>query len=190
MSQWENMLAGELYYADDEELVALRQKAKKLCMAINEWHDDEGDGKQPLFEELFASVGENCHIKPHFYCDYGCNITIGKNFFANYDCIILDVCPVKIGDGCLFGPRVSLFAATHPVDPGVRASGAELGKPITIGDNVWLGGGAIINPGVTVGDHAVVASGAVVTKDVPAYTVVGGNPARVLKTIPHHEKKI
>ncbi len=124
------------------------------------------------------------YIEPAFRCDYGSNIFVGENFYANFDCVILDVCRVTIGDDCLLGPRVSIFTATHPVDPVLRRSGLEYGKPVRIGDNVWIGGNAVINPGVRLGNNVVVASGAVVVKDVPDNVVVGGNPARILKKCP------
>lgn len=122
-------------------------------------------------------------LNPPFRCDYGYNIFVGENFYANFDCVILDVCEVKIGRDCMLAPGVHIYTATHPLDPFERSSGVEYGKPVTIGDHVWIGGRAIINPGVTIGNHSVVASGAVVTKDVPEGVVVGGNPARVIKHI-------
>lgn len=121
------------------------------------------------------------YIEPTFRCDYGYNIFLGNNFFANFDCVMLDVCPIRIGDNCMLAPGVHIYTATHPIDPVARNSGAELGKPVTIGNNVWIGGRAVINPGVTIGDNVVVASGAVVTKGVPDNVVVGGNPARIIK---------
>lgn len=123
------------------------------------------------------------YIEPTFRCDYGYNIFLGNNFFANFDCVMLDVCPIRIGDNCMLAPGVHIYTATHPIDPVARNSGAELGKPVTIGNNVWIGGRAVINPGVTIGDNVVVASGAVVTKDVPDNVVVGGNPARIIKKL-------
>ena len=134
---------------------------------------------------LFSKApGREIWVESDFRCDYGCNIYVGENFFANFNCVILDVCEVRIGKNCMLAPSVHIFTATHPLDPDERNSGRELGKPVIIGDNVWIGGNATINPGVTIGDNAVIASGAVVTKDVAPNTVVGGNPARVLKEIP------
>lgn len=118
-------------------------------------------------------------IRPPFYCDYGYNISLGSNVFMNFNCVILDVCPVSIGDDCQIGPAVQIYAADHPLDPKVRRSGLESGRPVKIGNNVWIGGGAIILPGVTVGDNAVIGAGSVVTRDVPARATVVGNPARL-----------
>lgn len=118
-----------------------------------------------------------------FHCDYGYNIHVGENFYANFNCVMLDVCPIRIGDNCMLAPGVHIYTATHPINPVERNSGKEFGKAVTIGDNVWIGGGAIINPGVTIGDNAVIASGSVVTKDVPANVVYGGNPAKFIKSV-------
>lgn len=186
----EKMLAGELYKAWDEELRAESLYAKKLIRQFNATTEEEPEKRTTLLKELFGSTGENVYIEPSLRVDYGYNIHVGENFFANFDCTILDVCEVRIGDNCMLAPGVSIYTATHPIDPYERIAGPELGKPITIGHNVWIGGRAIINPGVTVGDNAVIASGAVVTKNVPDNTIVGGNPARVIRTIEVGEKPI
>lgn len=183
MTEKEKMLAGELYDAGDEALAAQRLKARTLCNRFNALEPGALEQRTALLRELFGSTGENIYIEPNFRCDYGENIHAGENFYANYDCTILDVCEVRIGKNCLLAPRVCIFTATHPLDAKLRVSGLELGKPVTIGDNVWIGGGAIINPGVSIGDNVVVASGAVVTKAVPDNVVVGGNPARILKRL-------
>ena len=133
--------------------------------------------------QLLGSSGDHLYIEPNFRCDYGYNIHVGHNFFANFDCVFLDVCDIRIGDNCLVGPGVHIYTATHPLDIEQRLSGVEFGKAVRIGNNVWIGGRAVINPGVTIGDNAVIASGAIVVKDVPANTVVGGNPAVVIKTL-------
>lgn len=122
-------------------------------------------------------------MEPYIRFDYGFNTYVGENFYANFDCTILDVCEVRIGDNCMLGPRVHIYTAAHPLDPVERNSGQEFGKPVTIGNNVWVGGGAIINSGVTNGDDVVIASGAIVTRDVPDRVVVGGNPARIIKRL-------
>ncbi|WP_036653302.1 sugar O-acetyltransferase [Paenibacillus pini] len=179
----EKMLLGELYNASVPELIQDRDNARKLTRLFNQTIETEQEERIKLLKTLFGSTGENLYIEPNFRCDYGYNIYVGNNFFANFDCIILDVCEVRIGDNCFLAPGVHIYTATHPLDPIERSSGAEYGKPVTIGNNVWLGGGSIINPGVTIGDNVVVASGAVVTKDVPNNVVVGGNPARIIKTI-------
>ena len=180
MTEKEKMLAGQLYNAADAELVGLHHHARSV---LAEFNQELVDDKSFLLKGLFAKTGENFVVKPTFNCDYGSNIEVGENFFANYDCIILDVCKVTIGDHCMMGPRVCIYTATHPLDAKTRIFGLEYGKPVTIGNNVWLGGNCVIAPGVTIGHNAVVAAGAVVTKDVPDNALVGGTPARIIKTI-------
>jgi maltose O-acetyltransferase len=180
----EKMLAGELYHAGDAQLMKERLNARRLTRLFNESLETDENGRTALLKELFGSTGENLYIEPAFRCDYGYNIHVGENFFANFDCVFLDVCEIRIGDNCFIAPGVHIYTATHPLNAAERISGAEYGVPVTIGDNVWIGGRAVINPGVTIGNNVVVASGAVVTKDVPDNVVVGGNPARVLKEIP------
>lgn len=136
-----------------------------------------------MLKELFGSTGGKLHIEPTFRCDYGYNIHVGENFYANYDCVFLDVCEIQIGDNCFVAPGVHIYTATHPINANERISGAEYGISVNIGDNVWIGGRAIINPGVKIGNNVVIASGAVVTKDVPDNVVVGGNPAKLIKRI-------
>ena len=180
----EKMLAGEMYMPDDEELVADRIEAKRLTRLYNEAMETDDERRFTLLEQLLgSSADEKTHINPDFRCDYGYNIHIGKNFFANFNCVILDVCEVRIGDNCMFAPGVHIYTATHPLYAAERNSGKEYGKPVKIGDNVWVGGGAIINPGISIGDNVVIASGAVVTKDVPDNVVIGGNPAKFIKKI-------
>lgn len=183
MSERDKMLAGELYRPADPELTAMRLAARRLTRLYNATREDETDRRRTLIEELFGKVGDNIEIEPTFKCDYGTNITLGSRVFMNFDCVILDVCRVTIGDDVMFAPGVHLYAATHPIDADLRYSGQELGKPITIGSKVWVGGGAIILPGVTVGDRSIIAAGAVVTKDVPAGVIVAGNPARVVRNV-------
>ncbi|ACV63884.1 transferase hexapeptide repeat containing protein [Desulfofarcimen acetoxidans DSM 771] len=176
----EKMLNGELYYASDSQLIKEREKSRRLTRLFNHTLETEYERRVELLKELLGSTGANLYIEPNFRCDYGYNIHVGNNFYANFDCIILDVCEVRIGDNCFIAPGVHIYTATHPLNPVERASGAEYGKPVTIGNNVWIGGKAIINPGVTIGDNVVIASGAVVTKNVPSNVVVGGNPAQVI----------
>ncbi|MDX8291305.1 maltose acetyltransferase domain-containing protein [Metabacillus indicus] len=178
----EIMLAGEMYDPQDKTLAEERIRARKLVRHFNETTETDPE-RVSLLKELLGSTGDHVYIEPTFRCDYGSNIHVGENFFANFDCIILDVCEVRFGDNCMLAPGVHIYTATHPLNAKERNSGREFGKPVTIGNNVWIGGAAVINPGVTIGDNAVIASGAVVTKDVPANTVVGGNPAKVLKVI-------
>jgi maltose O-acetyltransferase len=179
----EKMLQGELYLASDPQLVKERENARRLTRLFNQTLETEYDKRTELLKELFGSTGESLYVEPTFRCDYGYNIHVGNHFYANFDCVILDVCEVRIGDSCFIAPGVHIYTATHPIHPLERTSGAEYGKPVTIGDNVWIGGRAVINPGVTIGDNVVIASGAVVTKDVPSNVVVGGNPAKIIKSI-------
>ncbi|WP_066321560.1 sugar O-acetyltransferase [Bacillus sp. FJAT-29814] len=179
----EKMLNGELYNAADLELRNERTYARRISQYFNESQAADDKIRTVLLKDLFGSTGENLHIEPTFRCDYGYNIHVGENFFANYDCVFLDVCEIRIGDNCFIAPGVHIYTATHPLNAKERITGAEYGIPVTIGDNVWIGGRAIINPGVKIGNNVVVASGSVVTKDVPDNVVVGGNPARVIKRI-------
>jgi len=179
----EKMLAGERYDPSDPDLVAARERADERTRRYNETAPGDAAARRDLLRDLFGSVGADPHVEPPFRCDYGEHIHVGDGFYANFDCVVLDVCRVEVGDDCLLGPGVHVYTATHPLDPTERRSGAEYGKPVTLGDNVWVGGQAVINPGVTVGDDAVIASGAVVTDDVPAGVVVQGNPASVVREI-------
>ncbi|MDA5559893.1 maltose acetyltransferase domain-containing protein [Exiguobacterium sp. MMG028] len=183
MTEKEKMIRGELYLAGDETLVKDRKHARRLTERFNRSGIDDLTERKEILSELLGSTKESYYIEPNFKCDYGYNIHLGERFYANFDCVFLDICPITFGDDCMLAPGVHIYTATHPIDPIERISGYEFGKPVTIGNRVWIGGGAIINPGVTIGDEAVIASGAVVTKDVPPRTVVGGNPARVIKTI-------
>ena len=179
----ERMLNGAMYDPDDPELVADRERARGLTRQYNRTTPDERDERRRLLEALLGGVGDGCHVEPPFRCDYGYNTHVGEHTYVNVDCVVLDVCRVEVGRNCDVGPGVHIYAATHPLDAAERASGAEYGAPVTVGENVWLGGRAVLNPGVTVGDNAVVASGAVVTEDVPANVVVGGNPATVIREV-------
>ncbi|ADU32239.1 sugar O-acetyltransferase [Evansella cellulosilytica] len=179
----EKMLAGEMYDPTDPELVKGRENARRLVRLYNQTLETDGEKRVELLKELLGATGENVYMEPNIRFDYGYNTYVGENFYANFDCTILDVCEVRFGDNCMLAPGVQIYTATHPLQPTERNSGKEYAKPITFGNNVWIGGSAIINPGVTVGDNAVIASGAVVTKDVPNNVVVGGNPAKILKEI-------
>ena len=175
----DRMLRGELYLAADAELVAGRARAQELLERYNGTRDAETDERDRLLRELLDEVGAGVVVKPTFRCDYGSNISIGEGTFVNYDCIMLDVAPIRIGAACQLATRVQLLTATHPVEPRPRREGWEYGLPITLGDNVWLGGGVIVCPGVTIGDDTVVGAGAVVTRDLPAGVVAFGTPAVV-----------
>lgn len=181
--QRERMLRGELYFSADAGLVEERHRARRLCRAYNATTEEQGEERLRLLKELLGGTGETLAIEPEFICDYGAYLTVGENFYANFGLVVLDTCPVRIGNNCMFGPRVSLFTAGHPLDPDVRNSGWEFGAPITIGDNVWIGGGSIVNPGVTLGNNVVVGSGSVVTKSFGDNVVIAGNPARVIREL-------
>jgi maltose O-acetyltransferase len=179
----EKMLVGEMYNPADPELLKDREEARRKVRIYNQTLETEAEKRLNLLKELLGSTGENVSMEPNIRFDYGYNTHVGENFYANFDCTILDVCEVRFGDNCMLAPGVQIYTATHPLRPAERNSGKEYAKPITIGDNVWIGGRAIINPGVTVGNNVVIASGAVVTKNIPDNVVVGGNPARIIKEI-------
>ncbi|MCM3772464.1 MULTISPECIES: sugar O-acetyltransferase [Priestia] len=179
----EKMLGGEMYNPADTQLVKDRENARRQVRIYNETLETEGNKRTKLLKELFGYTGENVYMEPNIRVDYGYNIYVGENFFANFDCVILDVCKVRFGDNCLLGPGVHIYTATHPIDPNERNSGQEYAKPIIFGDNVWIGGSSVINPGVMIGDNVVIASGSVVTKDIPSNVVVGGNPAKIIKKL-------
>jgi maltose O-acetyltransferase len=171
------MLAGEMYLAGDPQLVAERERCEQLLRAYN------ADGDAALLGELLGSVGKNAYIRPPFFCDYGYNVTLGDDVFANFNCVMLDVVAIAIGDRVQMASGVQLLAADHPLGAQERASGREFGSPITIADDVWLGGGAIVCPGVTIGQGTVIGAGSVVTKDIPPGVVAVGNPCRVVREI-------
>lgn len=177
-SEREKMLAGELYLPGDPELVAMRARAQALMRDYNATIVSDGAARAPILAELFAEVGPGSAIRAPVHVDYGVHIRIGRDVFLNYGCVLLDVCEIVIGDGTQIGPLVQILAADHPRDPAARAAGLENGRPVRIGRNVWIGGGALILPGVTVGDDAIVGAGAVVTRDVAPGATVAGNPAR------------
>lgn len=177
MREWTKMVAGELYNPADPELRELRDFARGECFRFNH---DPGEGRIDILKKLFGRTGDGFKVHPTFQCDYGVNIFVGDHFFANFHCVILDVCRVEIGNNCLLAPRVCIYTATQSLSAHDRNMGREYGKPVTIGDNVWIGGNSVILPGVTIGDDAVVGAGAVVTRDVPAGTIVAGNPARII----------
>lgn len=176
-SEKQKMLAGELYRADDPEIVADYRRADRLLRSYNATGAEETERRAELLGELFASVGANAVLRPPFHCDYGSNIVIGRDVFANFGCVFLDVVAITVGDGTQIGPYVQLLAADHPRDPALRRQGLESGRPVTIGCNVWIGAGAIVLPGVSVGDDALIGAGSVVTRDVAAGATVVGNPA-------------
>ncbi len=177
------MLAGLPYLAFGEELFNERQFAKDLLFSYNNLHPSDVVERDALLGKLLGKVGKPFFIEPPFRCDYGYNIFLGDNFYANYNCTILDCAAVTVGDNVMFAPNVSLFTAGHPIHAEPRNSGYEYAFPITIGDNVWIGGNAVINPGITIGANTVIGAGSVVTKDIPANVVAAGNPCRVIREI-------
>jgi maltose O-acetyltransferase len=176
------------YDPSDPELVANRRDARETLRQYNQTAPDDHERRQQLCADLFGSSGEECHIEPPFRCDYGYNIHLGERFYANFDCVFLDVCPITIGADCSLGPGVHIYTASHALDPAKRSEPREHGAPVEVGDGVWIGGRAVLNPGVQIGDNAVVASGSVVTADVPAGVLVGGNPAEVRREIATEEQ--
>lgn len=180
MTEREKMLTGEPYDPADPELRALRAAASAWMARFN------AAGARPAAERLallreVMEAGDGAAVRPPFFCDYGAHVSLGAGVFLNFGCVLLDVAPIRIGDGTQVGPAVQIYAADHPRDPAARRAGLELGRPVTVGRNVWIGGGAILLPGVSVGDDAVVGAGSVVTRSVPAGATVAGNPARVVR---------
>jgi maltose O-acetyltransferase len=181
-SQRERMLAGELYDPFDAELVAGRRRARELCRRLNASSEEEEEARRRILLELFGCGGDSVWMQPPFFCDYGTNIELGERVFFNFNCVVLDVCPVRIGSFSLFGPAVQIYTPMHPLDAELRRR-EEFGKPVEIGSDVWVGGGAVILPGVRIGARAVVGAGSVVTRDVPAGVFAAGNPCRVVREI-------
>lgn len=172
----------ELAYIADESVIAEMKKCRKLLHTLNNTEFDNLEEISKIAASLLGK-SENAFINPPFFCDYGSHIEVGKNFFANYNCTILDVAKVKIGDNCFLAPNVAIYTAGHPIYPTTRNSGYEYGKEITIGDNVWIGGSTVICPGVHIGSNVVIGAGSVVTKDIPDWCIAAGNPCRVIRPI-------
>lgn len=177
------MLAGELYLASDPELVADHQHACDILLGYNATLETETETRQRLLQQLFGRIGSGSTIVPRFYCDYGYNIYAGDNLYINCGCVILDCNEVHIGDNVLCAPNVQIYTAHHPIAPTVRLTGQELATPVTIGNNVWIGGGGIICPGVTIGDNTTIGAGSIVTKPIPANVVAAGNPCRIIREL-------
>jgi len=180
VSEKEKMLRGEYYDPEDPTLKHLRGNAEKL---IGEYNSPEAGNEAHILEMLIGYRAEGISIRKPFYCDYGSNIKVGRNFYANYNCVFLDAGPINIGDDVFLGPGVSLITVNHPLDPEERRAGKEYAKAINIGNNVWLGANVTVNPGVTIGDNTVIGSGSVVVKDIPANMVAVGNPCRPVKSV-------
>ena len=182
-SEKEKMLHGALYDPLDQQLSEERLKTRLLLKKLNDTREDQAEERNRILKELLPGAGEGLWIQPPFYCDYGFNIKTGEKVFFNFNCVVLDVSLVTIGNRSMFGPNVQLYTATHPMDHVQRASGLEFAKPINIGDDVWVGGSAVICPGVSIGDRSVIGAGSVVTKDLPADVFAAGNPCRVIRSL-------
>ena len=176
------MLAGELYDPLDAQLSQERQRARDLCKLLNDSREDQQEERRRILSELFGKATD-AWIQPPFFCDYGTNTTHGTKVFFNFNCVVLDVMQVTIGNNVLFAPSVQIYTATHPISAAERRTWLELAKPVTIGSDVWVGGGAIICPGVTIGDRTVIGAGSVVTKDIPSDVVAAGNPCRIIRRL-------
>jgi maltose O-acetyltransferase len=178
----EKMLAGDLYDPLDPELVAARVRARDLCQDLNATREREEETRRRILVELFGAGGGDVWMQPPFFCDYGSNIFLGTRVFFNFNCVVLDVCAVRIGDYTLFGPAVQIYTATHPLEAELRRR-QEFAKPVTIGSDVWVGGAAVICPGVTIGSRSVIGAGSVVTRDIPEAVFAAGNPCRVVRQL-------
>jgi len=183
----EKMLSGELYNALDQQLSDERLKTRLLIKALNDTREDEVIERRKILQQLIPHAGAELWLQPPFYCDYGSNIKTGEKVFFNFNCVVLDVMQVTIGSRTLFGPNVQIYTATHPINYKERASGLEYAKPITIGEDVWIGGSAVICPGVTIGNRTIIGAGSVVTKDIPDDVFAAGNPCRVIRKLEEKE---
>ena len=179
----EKMLSGEMYDATDPQLTAERRRARDLCKALNESHDNEQELREHIIRELFGKAGDAIWIEPPFYCDYGSNITLGSKIYFNFNCVILDPASVIIGSDVLFGPAVNVFTSTHPINASERRRWRESAQPVKIGSDVWIGGGTIICPGVHIGPRSVIGAGSVVTNDIPEDVFAAGNPCRLIRRL-------
>lgn len=183
LTEKQKMIQGLEYFASDKTLVSERFAARKQLDILNAMPQDEVKQRATLLKNFFGQTGKRLYIESTFKCDYGYNISVGENFYANFGCVILDCAPVTIGDDCMLAPNVQIYTAAHPIDPFARNKGIEFAKPITLGHSCWIGGNSVINPGVTLGDNVVVGAGSVVTKSFGDNVVIAGNPAKVIKTI-------
>lgn len=189
MTEYEKMMAGLAHLPAQAELKNLRRQAREILFEFNRTSPNDDETQNQLLRQLFAQADETTSINAPFACDYGINIKVGKNFFANYHCVMLDNGGITIGDNVMFAPNVSLYTVGHPLDVTLRNEGWEQAKPITIGNNVWIGGNVVILPGVTIGDNVVVGAGSVVTKDLPANVLAVGNPCRVVREISAQDRE-
>lgn len=177
----EKMLNGETFKANDPELMENKKHARTLAEKYNHSSEDDLSYRKSLLTELFGKCGEKIMIKPPFHCDYGYQIFVGENFFANFDCVFLDAAPIEIGNNCMIGPKTCIYAVTHPLDSEERQKGLNIPKQVSIGNNVWIGGGVTILPGISLGNNVIVGAGSVVTKSFPDNVVIAGNPAKIIK---------
>lgn len=182
MTERQKMLIGDLYDPLDAELTSARERARDLCQALNATREAEQEVRRRILSELFGKGGDTVIMQPPFYCDYGSNIELGERVFFNFNCVVLDVCPVRIGDFTLFGPAVQILTPMHPFNASLRRK-QEYGKPVEIGSDVWVGGGALILPGVRIGSRTIIGAGSVVTRDIPDGVLAAGNPCRVIREI-------
>lgn len=182
-SEKEKMLAGERYDPTDKVLANERTRTRLLLLELNNSREDDPETRIRILKDLIPNSGPNLWLQPPFYCDYGSNMLIGERVFFNFNCVVLDVMQVRIGSRTKFGPNVQIYTATHPIDHEERASGLEFAKPIHIGEDVWVGGSAVICPGVTIGDRTIIGAGSVVTRDIPSDVFAAGNPCRVVKQL-------
>jgi len=189
MTEKEKMLAGQPYKSFEPELFEERQLAKDLNYQINQLHPFKLEERNQLLRKLLGRTGSQFHIEPPFYCDYGYNIAIGENFYSNYNCTILDCAPVTFGNNVLLAPNVSIYTAGHPIHYEPRNEAYEYAFPVTIGNNVWIGGNTVINPGISIGDNSVIGSGSVVTKNIPANVIAVGNPCKVIRDITDNDRQ-
>lgn len=179
----------ELVYISDEEVFKEQKIARRLTQELNTVDRSDFEAIKTIIQKLLGKADDTAFINPPFYCDYGTHIEVGKNFFANYNCTMLDVGKIRIGDNVQIAPNVAIYTAGHPVHPATRNTLYEYGIDVTIGDNVWIGGNVVICPGVTIGDNAVIGAGSVVTKDVPAWTIAAGNPCKVIRKITEDDRE-
>ncbi len=189
LSEKKKMISGQPYKANDTELIQERLTIREILYDFNHTRPAESNKAQILIRKIFGQVGKNCFVEPDFKCDYGYNITVGDNFYANFNCIILDCAKVTIGNNVFFAPNVNIYTAGHPIHQDLRLQEIEYAFPVTIGNNVWIGGNVVINPNITIGDNVVIGSGSVVTKDIPKNVIAAGNPCKVVREITDEDKK-
>ncbi len=186
-TEWEKMPSGELYDPLDPMLVRARTRARDLCQALNATREEQQDERRAILRQLLGAGGDDVWMQPPFFCDYGTNILLGSRCFFNFNCVVLDVARVTVGDHTLFGPAVQIYTAMHPMDAELRRR-QEFAKPVEIGSDVWVGGGAIICPGVRIGSRTVIGAGSVVTRDIPEGVFAAGNPCRVIRVISESDR--